>query len=102
MMDIFFESVPIARKKRIHFNDFMIDVHKRLFQKKNQMKFSADHSLDLITNDIVSSAYLLCFDEFQVGHLCSIRQISVLIDLFVVGDRYCRCNAHQESILSHV
>ena len=73
MMDLFFETVPITRKKRVHFNDFMIDVHKRLFQKKNQMKFSADHSLDLITTDIINSAYLLCFDEFQVEPICSCR-----------------------------
>ena len=66
MMDIFYESVPIQRKKRVHFNDFMIDIHKRLFQAKTHTQYTGEHSIDAITTDLVSSAYLLCFDEFQV------------------------------------
>ena len=30
LMDLFYECVPIVRKKRVHFHDFMIDVHKRI------------------------------------------------------------------------
>ena len=30
LMDLFYECVPIQRKKRVHFHDFMIDIHKRI------------------------------------------------------------------------
>jgi predicted ATPase len=68
MMDTFYESVSIERKRRIHFDDFMIDIHKRLHKLKGTGKSSnqSAHSLDIITSDLTKSAYLLCFDEFQV------------------------------------
>lgn len=39
MMDLFYESAPVAKKKRIHFHEWMIDVHERLhrLQKRNAM-----------------------------------------------------------------
>jgi predicted ATPase len=68
MMDTFYESIPIERKRRIHFDDFMIDIHKRLHKLKGSGTSSnqSSHSLDVITSDLTKSAYLLCFDEFQV------------------------------------
>lgn len=39
LMDLFYDAVPVERKKRIHFHEWMIDVHERLhrLQKKNAM-----------------------------------------------------------------
>jgi len=39
LMDLFYEAVPVKQKKRIHFHEWMIDVHERLhrMQKKNAM-----------------------------------------------------------------
>ena len=34
MMDLFYESLPVQKKRRVHFNNFMIDVHKRLHRIK--------------------------------------------------------------------
>ena len=36
LMDLFFESLQIDRKRRVHFNNFMIDVHKRIHRLKGQ------------------------------------------------------------------
>mmetsp|Transcript_81857 Transcript_81857/g.213074 ORF Transcript_81857/g.213074 Transcript_81857/m.213074 type:complete len:640 (-) Transcript_81857:255-2174(-) len=39
LMDLFYDAVPVERKRRIHFHEWMIDVHERLhrLQKKNAM-----------------------------------------------------------------
>jgi len=29
LMDMFYESVEVSKKKRVHFNGFMLDIHKR-------------------------------------------------------------------------
>lgn len=65
MMDVFYESLPLQRKCRVHFNDFMIDTHKKLHQLKKNDK-TTDYILEGLTNDLIKSAYVLCFDEFQV------------------------------------
>jgi len=62
LMDMFYEQLPESwRKKRIHFHDFMLDVH-RLLQKQK----GVSDPLDAVANDISSEAILLCLDEFMV------------------------------------
>ncbi|KAG0738171.1 hypothetical protein G6F29_007789 [Rhizopus arrhizus] len=65
VMDLFFNSLPIQRKRRVHFHAFMLDVHQRIHQVKTHHPKMAD-PLEPIANDLVKDAYVLCFDEFQV------------------------------------
>ena len=65
MMDLFFESLPITRKKRVHFNNFMIEVHKRLHALKDD-KAAKSNPVAKVGRDLASEGYMLCFDEFQV------------------------------------
>ena len=65
MMDLFYDSLPIQKKKRIHFNDFMIDTHKKLHQLRKNTN-QTDYILEALTSDLIKSSYVLCFDEFQV------------------------------------
>src|SRR5580704_17223603 len=38
LMDLFFEASPVARKRRAHFHEFMLDVHERIFALRQKMK----------------------------------------------------------------
>lgn len=79
LMDIFFTSVKFSPKKRVHFHEYMIDVHSRLFamQKKCQstkpLHASSSNSegdlVERVASDLMKEATLLCFDEFQVTHI---------------------------------
>ncbi|OXV08935.1 hypothetical protein Egran_03302 [Elaphomyces granulatus] len=66
LMDLFYETLPsnIPSRKRIHFHNFMQDVHKRLHMAKTQYGGHFD-ALPLVAADIAESASVLCFDEFQ-------------------------------------
>lgn len=65
MMDLFYETLPITRKKRMHFNDFMIETHKKLHSLRKQSN-QTNYIMDTLTSEMVQSTYVLCFDEFQV------------------------------------
>ncbi|KAI9269037.1 AFG1-like ATPase-domain-containing protein [Phascolomyces articulosus] len=65
VMDLFYDTLPIQRKRRVHFHAFMLDVHARI----HAIKTSQPHlpnPLGPIADDLVRDAYVLCFDEFQV------------------------------------
>ena len=38
LMDMFFELVPVRRKRRVHFNDFMADAHDRINRHRQALK----------------------------------------------------------------
>jgi protein AFG1 len=66
LMDLFYDTLPpnVTSKTRIHFHNFMQDVHKRL----HKMKLEHGTDLDAVTfvaADIAEKGNVLCFDEFQ-------------------------------------
>ncbi|KAI9044252.1 AFG1 family ATPase [Aspergillus affinis] len=66
LMDLFYDTLPpnISSKTRIHFHNFMQDVHKRVHVVK--MRFGNDFdALPLVAADIAEKSSVLCFDEFQ-------------------------------------
>ena len=66
LMDMFYETLPhnITSKTRIHFHNFMQDVHKRLHAMK--MKHGTDlDAVQYVAADIAEKGSVLCFDEFQ-------------------------------------
>lgn len=66
LMDLFYDTLPmnIASKTRIHFHNFMQDVHKRLHKVKMEQVSNFD-AVPVIAADIAERATVLCFDEFQ-------------------------------------
>ena len=38
LMDLFFDTVPIQRKRRAHFHEFMADVHERIYRHRQKLK----------------------------------------------------------------
>jgi cell division protein ZapE len=65
LMDLFYETADVPRKKRIHFHEFMQDTHRRFHQIKRDNPAIAD-PIPPLADLIASEAALLCFDEFQL------------------------------------
>jgi cell division protein ZapE len=68
LMDLFFDLAPIERKRRVHFHEFMGEVHGRIdkFRKTPADQRQGDDPLPPIAGDIAEATWLLCFDEFEV------------------------------------
>lgn len=66
LMDLFYETLPqnIKFKTRIHFHNFMQDVHRRLHAMKEKHGSDLDAIL-YVAADIAEKGSVLCFDELQ-------------------------------------
>ncbi|POM76979.1 Mitochondrial ATPase, partial [Phytophthora palmivora] len=64
VMDMFFDNVPVKHKLRVHFHEFMLDIHKRMHELRRQ-GFHED-PIPHIADELLENSWLLCFDEFQV------------------------------------
>ncbi|PWA72952.1 AFG1-like ATPase family protein [Artemisia annua] len=90
LMDLFFDQLPCTwRKKRIHFHDFMLNVHSRLQKHKGV----AD-PLEVVAGEISHESILLCLDEFMVNDVADALILNRLFKhLFSNGTE--RCMVHE-------
>jgi cell division protein ZapE len=78
LMDLFFDSLSAQRKKRVHFHDFMADVHERIHLFRENLKQDENLKRGIPKNTdpiqpvaaaIAEEAWVLCFDEFTVNDI---------------------------------
>ncbi len=62
LMDCFFQAVPLTRKTRLHFHEFMREVHRELQDLKGTV-----NPLEELGRRIARRFRLICFDEFHVA-----------------------------------
>src|SRR6201994_2081276 len=84
LMDSFYAVVPVQRKTRLHFHEFMREVHRELEELKGQ----AD-PLDELARRIAKRYRLICFDEFHVSDIADAMILYRLLDkLFENGVQF--------------
>ncbi|KAF7230507.1 lactation elevated protein 1 homolog B isoform X2 [Nothobranchius furzeri] len=92
LMDLFYSHVENGRKKRVHFNSFMLDVHKRIHRRKQSLpkrklgKMFTYDPISPVAMEISKEICLLCFDEFQVTDVADAVILQQLFEtLFKTG-----------------
>lgn len=69
LMDLMLESAPVTRKRRMHFQAFMADIHHRIHEYRLSVKTGEARDGDPIlpvARSIADEMTLLCLDEFSV------------------------------------
>lgn len=64
LMDCFYNAVPLKRKTRLHFHEFMREVHRELRDLQGTV-----NPLDELGKRIAKRYRLICFDEFHVADI---------------------------------
>ena len=75
LMDCFFQAVPLQRKTRLHFHEFMREVHREL----QELKGTPD-PLKVLGERIARRFRLICFDEFHVADVTDAMILYRLLD----------------------
>jgi cell division protein ZapE len=75
LMDCFYEAVPIKRKTRLHFHEFMREVHRELRELQGTV-----NPLDVLGKQISQKYKLICFDEFHVADITDAMILHRLLD----------------------
>ena len=78
MMDAFFKVSRHRRKRRVHFHEFMREIHPRMRELSGQ-----EDPLDTISTEIAKELRLLAFDEFHVSDIADAMILARLLELLV-------------------
>jgi cell division protein ZapE len=93
LMDMFFEAAPAKRKARVHFHEFMLQVHAFIFdwrklshaERRKHPAYvhgAADDPIAPAAKHWADKAQLLCFDEFHVNQIADAMILGRLFDQF--------------------
>jgi len=95
LMDLFFDSSPVERKRRAHFHEFMLDVHERIYLIRQKIKFGehegGDDPIEFVAEQLAAEAWLLCFDEFHVTDIA---------DAMILGRLFARLFEHDVVVVA--
>ncbi|EDO14872.1 hypothetical protein Kpol_363p12 [Vanderwaltozyma polyspora DSM 70294] len=111
LMDLFYSTVPShLSKKRIHFHQFMQDVHKRsheIIKEQNLDDLGREKGVEIdpipfLAAEISNTARLLCFDEFQVTDVADAMILRRLLTLLLSSNHgvvlFATSNRHPDEL----
>ena len=81
LMDLFYQELPVERKKRLHFHRFMKEVHEKLHAFQG-----ARDPLKKVAASFSDNARVICFDEFFVSDIADAMLLGGLLqEIFKLG-----------------
>lgn len=102
LMDIFYDSIPVLNKKRVHFYSFMLQLYS-LMNRWNLCCPNYEVTFDVtpveaVASELAGEAWLLCFDEMQLADFGSTRLLEGVFRtmlergtvIVTTSNRYCK------------
>ncbi|KAG0281174.1 hypothetical protein BGZ95_006227 [Linnemannia exigua] len=84
LMDLFYNTLERSDKKRIHFHNFMLQLHGRLHQLKMTTHQHQD-PIPFLADSLAMESRVLCLDEFQVTDIVDAMLLRRLLEELVIN-----------------
>jgi cell division protein ZapE len=95
LMDAFYATVPVQRKTRVHFHEFMRSVHREMQEVRGMQD-----PLDEVAKRVAKRYRLICFDEFHVSDVADAMILyRLLLKLFEYGTSFVMTSNYEPSTL---
>jgi len=75
LMDCFYDSLPIADKRRVHFHRFMLEIHQALDALPK-----TPNPLQIVARQLADRTRVLCLDEFHVTDVADAMLLAGLLE----------------------
>lgn len=87
LMDLFFEAAPIAEKRRVHFHEFMDEMHSAIaeFRASPKGKRRNADPVAAVVKPVLGDTRLLCLDEFRVDDITNAMLLGRLFEKLFAG-----------------
>ena len=88
LMDLFYSLAPTSRKRRVHFHEFMDEMHGAIaaFRKSHKGQSEDADPVAAVVKPLIEEVRLLCLDEFQVQDITNAMLLGRLFErLFKAG-----------------
>ena len=80
LMDLAFAHIPVEQKRRVHFNEFMLETHARLRVAREREE---GDPIEPVAEQVAAEAKLLCFDEMMVTNPADAMIVSRLFEKLI-------------------
>jgi len=87
LMDLFFTATAIEQKRRLHFHEFMDEVHARIARFRSTPRGKAENAdpVAAAVKPILAKTKLLCLDEFRVDDITNAMLLARLFEKLFAG-----------------
>ena len=82
LMDLFFETAPLEKKRRVHFHAFMQEIHDAL---RNARAEGLSDPMKVVADRVAGDVQLLCFDELQITDITDAMMVGRLFERLFEG-----------------
>ena len=82
LMDLFFAAVPVTQKRRVHFDEFMDEMHAAITAFR---RTETGDPIAAVVKPLIAETRLLCLDEFQVTDITNAMLLGRLFEKLFAG-----------------